>query len=446
MMAIKLKLTNIIDISKFQHQFNCVVRYAYNRYKEGKEDIEIRKLCKKLHNIDDMDASWIHFAVLRAKWVYLKDKEMTVVFGGKKNFENLSKNKITKEEYKKNRLAPILSIGSCNEKCGNRKIELDIIENNRIIFKQNKNTHIILELPKLKKKYKEMLFKVEELARNHEIPVTFRLTNDYISIIFDETIFQKEYTNYKPGRILSLDMNPNYVGISICDYNTNNRQRIILKQIITNKKINDIDTKGLSTKHPENIYKTNKRIHETYEINKYIVKLAKTYHCEWITYEQLETLSKDNKKGRKYNKLVNNQWNRTRMRENLIKLCIIEKIKTQEIASQYSSFIGCINHPIEIDSIAASLEINRRSNLFIKIYKTKILEKTDVVFPGITKELILNRWKDDGLVDKDLVNWKTLYSWVKTRKLNYRVLFSVNKTKSSFRLKSNKSLVRVYLL
>ena len=34
-----------------------------------------------------------------------------IVFGSKKNFSDYSKGKITKEEYKKNRLLPILSIG-----------------------------------------------------------------------------------------------------------------------------------------------------------------------------------------------------------------------------------------------------------------------------------------------------------------------------------------------
>ena len=208
------------------------------------------------------------------------------------------------------------------------------------------------------------------------------------------------------------------------------------------KEINDIVTKGLDSSNPKNIYKTNKRNHEISEISKYITKLAESKHCEFIAIEKLDIISKNNNKGRKYNKLVNNMWNRNKLFNVLKKWSTVKDIKIVEIQPQYSSFIGCINHPTEIDSIAASLELNRRSYCFTTTFIKKTCNKTgNIIFPRLNRKKILNRWKDEGLTDKDLSNWISLYSWFKSKpKLSYRFLFDL-KDLSCLRLFSYKSKI-----
>jgi hypothetical protein len=119
----------------------------------------------------------------------------------------------------------------------------------------------------------------------------------------------------------------------------------------------------------------------------------------------------------------------------------------REVPAQYSSFIGCINYPTEIDSIAASLEINRRTNAYVSTYITKINKQTNyIIYPKLSKKLILNKWKDDGLTDKDLGSWLDLYKWFKNKpELSYRLLFTPEMAEKSLRLFSYKSkLEKVY--
>ena len=91
-------------------------------------------------------------------------------------------------------------------------------------------------------------------------------------------------------------------------------------------------------------------------------------------------------------------------------MVFLKNIKFREVPPQYSSFIGCINHPTDYDSIAASLEISRRANAFITTYITKTKDKTNrIIFPAIIKRKnVPNEWKDEGLTDQDLKNWVSL--------------------------------------
>jgi predicted transposase len=451
MITIKLKIKNEIDVEEIQREFSSLVRFSYNRLLEKKTQSETINLAKSLNNIT-LDSSWKEFAFKKAEFLYksqLTRELSTLIFGGKKNFQKLSEKKITKEQYKKNRLLPILSIGKSGDTSGNRKFLLDL-KNNKVIFKPDRSNHIDIILSKLSKNQKLLLEQIEVKAKNHESPITYELTNSHICIIFDESYCSEQYNNFKRDRILSIDSNPNYLGISICDYNSSGKQRIIHKEIISNKQINDMNTKGVSSSNPLSIYKTNKtnkRNHEICEVAKYISKLAQSKHCEYVAIEKLSIESKDHLKGRNYNRLVNNQWNRNKLFNGIKKWCNIKSIKLKEVPPQYSSFIGCINYPTEIDSIAASLEINRRTNAYVSTYITKTNKQTNyIIYPKLSKKLILNKWKDDGLTDKDLGSWIDLYKWFKNKpELSYRLLFTPEMAEKSLRLFSYKSkLEKVY--
>ena len=146
------------NLEPILRQYSSVVRYAYNRFYEGNEKKEVRHSCKKMNNIDLLVAYLFYCAIDDAEDIYKKSGNEKVIFGGKDNFYNKIKGKISKEEYKYKRLMPLCNQGSVTDK-GNALFELDIIDNNRVIFKLNRNKHIILELPNLRNNIKEELYK-----------------------------------------------------------------------------------------------------------------------------------------------------------------------------------------------------------------------------------------------------------------------------------------------
>ena len=404
-----------------------------------------------MKHIELMDGSFCDTAYHKAQWMSSAQKEVgneTVVFGGKKNFDDYSKGKITKEEYKENRLIPILTIGAKDECAGNRKFQLDLASNNRVIFKPSRDVHIDVILPKLSKNQRKLLEQIEPLAKCREMPITYELTNEHIFITFDEAYCAKPYQNAKKDRTLAIDSNPNFLGITICDYNIEGDQKILHKEVISNKEINDLfvkEAKGLPSTDQFCKYITNKRIHEGHEVAKYIAKLAESWNCEYVALEDLNIKSKNKKQGKTFNRLCNNTWNRDRMYNGIKKWCNLKSIKIKEVQPQYSSFIGCINHQEDYDMIAASLEISRRANAYISTYRTKTKDHTNhIIYPKIEKKSILNEWKDDGLTAKDFSNWIDLYAWFKNKpKLSYRLLLDTNKVES-FRLFSHKSKLKKF--
>lgn len=421
MITIKLPILNIIDITNYLLQYNNIIRFSYNRRKENLTQSEIEKLVKsKMNNIDLMDASFIKAATDNSRNLNTEDN---VVFGGKNNWTRYNKGLITKEEYKKNKLKPLTVRGSKLDTKGNRKFQLNM-SNNEIIFKPNKNTKINMRIPNTR--HDKVLIKLQELCELKETYFTCGITNNYVYITFDETILREE--KYEPidKRTLSIDLNPNYISYVITDNN-----KVIYKEIIGLSKLNKA--------------KTNKKKHEDYEISKRIVNIAKHHKVKHIIYEKLDIRSSDKGKGKWFNKLVNNNWRRSKFITNLVKRCNIIGIMTQEVIANYSSFIGQIDNENEYDSIAAAIELSRRGNLYLDIYyykcKAEIKGQIIRVNERISDDLA-DRWKKklnyDGIFD----TYKSLYDEIKRLKYSYRHLFQFNWF--SLRLKSIKSLCYVY--
>ena len=108
-----------------------MVRYAYNRFQEGKSEKDIRLLSHSLNNIP-LDSWFIQCAIKKADYLNKTSKEK-VIFGGKFNFFQRLHKRLSKEEFKQKRLLTIYSQGE-NLRRGNRKFSLDMV-NNQIIFK-----------------------------------------------------------------------------------------------------------------------------------------------------------------------------------------------------------------------------------------------------------------------------------------------------------------------
>lgn len=138
-----------------------------NRLKENNKLFtkEITELQKEMNNIF-VDSHFKNSAIYKARELMDRDR---VIFGGKKLFISRCQNKISKEEFQLKKLLPIISIGESSHK-GNRKFSIQ--DNNTILFKADRKTHIELGLPILKRKMKKEMDKILIAQENYQIPIT----------------------------------------------------------------------------------------------------------------------------------------------------------------------------------------------------------------------------------------------------------------------------------
>ena len=253
------------------------------------------------------------------------------------------------------------------------------------------------------------------------------MNDEYIYITYDESVFYKSY--YKPitNRVFAIDLNPNYVGWSVVDWKSSSEFTVISSGVISTKDINDFDNnlKGLPVTDTKRLYINNKRKYEVFEINKYLVNIATNYRCELFITEDLNIKSSDKTLGKRFNKLVNNQWNCSKMVDNLKKRCSIVGIKFLSVQANYSSFIGnFLYRDLELpDMVLASIELGRRGYEFSLQYIKKVKEKVkNIIFPLIsdfndryTKSL------EEFSISGEVTGLKDIYYYLKNAKSRYRV-------------------------
>ena len=446
MQVLKIKYKTddqLLDIIQdYIRQYSSVQHFVYNRIQEGKSQKDIKQQIKLLNNIDLLDSWFIQCSF------YDIPKVDKVIFGGKKNYFQRLKNNISKEQFKLKRLSPIYSIGEVVNKSvkGNRKFHIEQdLEN--IIFKPNKLTKINLQLIGLNKR-KQILSKLYQKQERKEIKIAYKLDLEYIYIIFEETDIYNYETKFIKNRVLSLDLNPNYIGWSIVDWKSESEFDIVKSGVYSIKKLNDKDfnlkNKGYNSDSKERKYISDKRIFEAIQIIKNIINKSIYYKCQLISIEDLSIKSNDKELGKRFNKLVNNLWCRNTFVNNLTKRCNIHNIKLLKVKPEYSSFIGnflyrTLNLP---DMVLASIEIGRRGYEFYNQYISKTKEiKKNIVRPNLSmfNKLYLKSLEEFKLqpIYKDLIE---LYYFFKKSKLKYRL--SIDQFNPQFsRFTSRKSYI-----
>ena len=410
-------------IRDYMKQYSSVQHFVYNRIQDGKSQKDIKQQIKLLNNIDLLDSWFIQCSF------YDIPKVDKVIFGGKKNQFQRLKNNISKYEFKQKRLSPIYSIGEIINKSvkGNRKFHIEQdLEN--ILFKPNKSTKINLELIGVNKR-KQILSKLYQKQERKEIKIAYKLDLEYIYVIFEETDIYNYETKFIQNRVLSLDLNPNYIGWSIVDWKSELEFNVVKSGVYSIKKLNDKDfslkNKGYSSESKQRKYISDKRNFETIQIVKNIINKSIYYKCQVISIEDLSIKSSDKELGKKFNKLVNNLWCRNTFVNNLTKRCNIHNIKLLKVKPEYSSFIGnflyrSLNLP---DMVLASIEIGRRGYEFFNQYISKVKEiKKNIMKPDLSmfNKLYLKSLEEFKLqpIYKDLIE---LYYFFKKSKLKYRL-------------------------
>lgn len=426
--TIKLPYKSEFGFKNIRRQFSIVVRFSYNRFLENKSEKEITLLCKALKNIELLDSWMIRCAIKEGKQLHSRFKNQKIVFGGKFNQKQYLKNKIDKEIYRNKRLLSFTIQGEKLKK-GNRKFKLEI-ENNKIIFKLNKQNHFELQLPKLRNNIKKKLHKLQYLNDLDGYTYFIRINETHIFISFEN--FKNEFYNLSDEKsYLGIDMNPENIGISIIK-----SDKIIYTQeynlsLITQRFINS----NISSDSELSKYFQNKLKFETIEIAKDIEKLCLQHQCKFLFIEKLQFKKSTNKNSKIANRKNKNLWKRNLFINNLKKRCDINNIKLFEVNPAYSSFIGNLMYDYS-DPINASIEIGRRGY-------DMIIKKNKQFYPEFKKESLKHQWKE---MVKDENSWKELFQKIKSSKFKYRVsLNDCNKSFRVFSLKSDKSKIRNFI-
>ena len=369
------------DFIELLNKYNNVIRFSYNR--RIKNNInklsELENIVKtNMNNINCLDASWIKCAVKKSTELQIEKK---LYFGGKYNFFKRKYNKI--DRYSKN--SPMEMRGSSNDK-GNRKAKLN---DNIFIFKPHKGLEFEIKLD-LSKNERKLLNIIEEESKLGKNYFNFEINENYIWISFNEPVLYQH--NFKKNRYLGIDLNPNWIAISII----NKGEIEIYKELIDLRELNK--------------YGKNKKEYELSILSKHIINICKGYQVERVCLEDLNISSSNKGKGKYYNKLLNNDWNRNYFVNNLIKWLNINNIKSILVNPFYTSFMGQLKNLEDYDSIAASKEIALRGYLMNQGIKIR-----DYV-ENFLSSLVTTQWKD---MLPEIDTYRELYTFLKKKKSKY---------------------------
>ena len=310
-------------------QYSICLHYLYNRISDNNNlsEKDLRNLCSNISNIDYLD-SWFRQSCVKESIALYKSfqssckeheesreqklkeidfkrkigrlseykysikkksilNELKLIFGGKENYRLRQENKISKEEFKQNRLSPLSSIGERWHK-GNRKFNIN--SDLSITFKPSKVIHFNFKLiyGQNQEHYLKSLY---ELSLTNSISISYKLDKDYIYITFDETKLANKSEKVKiQNRVLGIDMNPNYIGWSIVDWKSSSDFEVVESGVYSFKKFSDLykqlnQLKNVSSDDPRRIKLSNKRTYETIKVAENIINKAIYYKCQIVSIE-----------------------------------------------------------------------------------------------------------------------------------------------------------------
>lgn len=375
-------------IKNMQREQSSIVRSVYKMAERDISEKEMRSLISSRFPAE-LDSWFKQSAIYSGRGMYASDKALKKplrIFGGKKNFLQRSKGKITNREWKESRLLPLYVIGEAPNS-GNRKF---IFTSDAIIFKPYKGTRITIEVPNLRKNYQKKWDRIVDLANRKKAPITVSLTATTIALTFDDSV-EDNYKKPIETRYAGIDMNPNYIGVSVFDGG-----RLV-------------STKMFSMKELTGKAKSESKIkHETREVGHSIGRYLKHLQVKNTFVEQLNFKPGDSKMGKNFNRLTKNQWKRNDFLSALGKY-----YNLKEINAAYSSTIGNVMNPNLPDPVAASAEIARRGF-------EVVIKKSKQFYPSLpTQGYLEDRWKKTDL--PVVTTWKELHDFLKNSKLKYRV-------------------------
>ena len=408
MKSVKLQISNNPNMLDDMRVFSSMVRVAFNRFQDGYSEKQITEYL----NARFATNCWvIRSAIKEAHALFDSNGQKHIVFGGKWNLKQYLKGLITKEQFKQNRLMPLCSIGEYQFK-GNRLVDFSLL-NNRVVYKPFRGVRKEIQFCPVKKKLARELAMVQELTDQKKMPVTVKFTDKYLYLTYDESlIYNEAYKGLKHNRVLGIDMNPNYIGVSVIEFDKAAEFKVLHKEVFDLTALTK--PSGEASTDKKSKYFTNKLKHETLSIAHRINSLVDYWKCGKLAIEDLSIKPSDKQTGKTINRLCNNKWERSLFVNKLKMLAGIHRYELVEVNPAYSSIVGNFAYggPTTPDMIAASIEIARRA------YKK--FEK-GWFYPKFNVETLDERWKQTLAGVK---TWKNAFPKIKEAKLKYRFLLS----------------------
>ena len=402
-------------VLEYVKNYNSVLRFTYNRVLEdptiSTKDLTV--LQKSMANVF-VDSWFRSSAQYDAKALIRSNEGKKVVFGGRALFGRRQRLKITHDEFVRDRLVPLCSVG---EAAANSNRKFQVRSSNVVVFKPNRYESFELLLPRLHKNYKEELEAL--VSKQGEFPITYRLDAKHVYISYEE-FDVGEARRVISDRVFAIDLNPNYVGWSVVDWVGPDEPVLVASGVFDLRALNDkyVDAK---TKK----YLTNKRQYELVKVADDLVNEAVHFGCETFAIERLDVRPGDRGLGAHFNWLCNNVWCRGLFTNQLRKRCKLNRIGFMEVAAVYSSFVGNLAYRRfeKPDQVLASMEIGRRAYELDHQYtkKDKKIEKNIVLNESeANKTEVLKSLEELGYRGV-WFSLKDLYYKLKTLEMKYRV-------------------------
>jgi len=495
MLSYKLKITNSVDILKYQQDYTHIVRKSYNNSEKlsnksfidslisnhfckwimwcaiGEAELKLKetsihkKRCEdKILTIDkkleiELDKR-TRYKLIKKLSILNSNLSKDIVFGNKELLKEISRESNKKdsakliqlkEKWKKNRILPLSITGEANCQ-GNRKFIFDL-KNNRCVFKPKCGISIPIDFQCSKKRYKD-LCKLQDLGDKYLIPISVHLSSDFICLSFDEEKLndfhfkevefkrelkkipksqklertalarsfhldqrERQLRNKNPNRYMAVDLNPQYVGWSILDKQSN---KIVDKGCYD---LSQLSTKlRLSSSDPKQLHQNNKRKYEISCVWKNLFNKASHYKVAYFGMEELSFKPQlINTNSREANRKTKNIWHRSLATRLITKYCNTLGIQLINVNPAYSSFIGNIQHSF-FDPVNASIEIVRRcAYKFEKGQFYPTITESDLAAMSSFIEVSDVSNKNELLMKlRTTSTWVGLYGLFKQAKIKYR--------------------------
>ena len=473
-------------MNEYFQQYSVAFRFFYNRIVDSSgsiSEIELRNLYSSIKNIPLVDKWIARCAIKDAKSLYesrkaieipvrkkketeeaykkrvelFEKKRYDVVFGGRKLFESLSSLKNENEElfnekldiFKQKRLRPLYLIGENNQK-GNRKVQIQYDNDNfSFLFKPRLKDHYIFDI-EVPRRYHNMIIQLFRIQSECSRAITYKIDSEYIHVSFDESAINGFKINPIKNRVIAIDMNPNYIGYSVVQWNSSSEYEVIDKGLFSLKDLNVPKKKKKNlTKHQRYAWKnykkklTKKKEHELKEIGRNLISKAIHFKCETFAIEDLKFKPGDKHQGSFFNKLCNQDWNINDLIESIQKWCNIFNIKFLKVKSAYSSVVEnwIFRHDNHCpDPVLASIEIGRRG-YETNIQKLRKEYKKNIMFP-ITEDFKNEHIK--SMEEFDVISLLSIENIIKSLKKSWKMIrLSLDQFEDLefSRWKSQKSLV-----
>lgn len=379
-----------------------MVRMAFNRFQDGLDETTISKKLRTLFGVN----CWLALSAAKeAHGMFDRFGQRKIIFGGKFNLMQRLKGRITKEQFREKRLHAICSLGETRQK-GNRLIDFDL-PSGQLFYKPRKGTSVEIAFCKPKKGLTKELEVLQGLIELKKLPVSVWLSGTEVRLAYDETLIHQEaYKDLKHNRILGIDMNPNYIGVSVIEFGAKDVFKVLHKEVFDLSQLTTRSGEASSSKKSK--YLTNKLKHETVAIAHKISGLMNHWKCPKLAIEGLKFKASPNHRG--FSRLCYNKWQRTLFTNKLEMLARIHKFEVVEVNPAYSSIVGNFAYGSSStpDMVAASIEIARRAH--------KKFEK-GWFYPKFNVEMLDERWKQTLAGVK---TWKGLFLKIKELKCRYR--------------------------